>query len=50
LNDSFAGYNILGLNLFSFAAQNTSLHALLAFKVAVEKFAAILMCSSSHIV
>jgi hypothetical protein len=34
LNDSFA---ILGLKLFSFSAQNTSLHALLAFKVSVEK-------------
>jgi hypothetical protein len=37
LNDSFAGQSILGLKLFSFSAQNTSLHALLAFKVSIEK-------------
>jgi hypothetical protein len=35
LNDSFA--SILELKLFSFRAQNTSLHVLLAFKVSVEK-------------
>jgi hypothetical protein len=33
LNDSFAGQSILGLKLFSFSAWNTSLYALLAFKV-----------------
>jgi hypothetical protein len=31
------------LKLFSFSAQKTSLHALLAFKVSVEKSAVILM-------
>jgi hypothetical protein len=40
LNDSFAGRGILGLKLFSFSIQNTSLHAL-AFKVSVEKSAVI---------
>jgi hypothetical protein len=43
LNDSFAGQSILGLKLVSFNSQNTSLHALLAFKVSVEKSATILM-------
>jgi hypothetical protein len=43
LNDSFTGYSILWLKLFSFSAQNTSLHALLAFKVSDEKYAVILM-------
>jgi hypothetical protein len=43
LNDSFAGYSILGLKLFSSSAQKTSLHALLAFNVSVEKSAVILM-------
>jgi hypothetical protein len=42
LNDSFAG-NFPWLKLFSFSAQNTSLHALLAFKVSDEKSAVILM-------
>jgi hypothetical protein len=41
LNDSFAGW--IGLKLFSFSAQNTSLSALLAFKVSVDKSAVILM-------
>jgi hypothetical protein len=40
LNDSFAGYNILGLKFFLFSAWNTSLHIPLAFKVSVEKSAA----------
>jgi hypothetical protein len=31
------------LKLFSFSAQNTSLHVLLAFKISVEKSAMILM-------
>jgi hypothetical protein len=39
--DSFDGYSILGSKLFSFIAQNTSLHALLDFKVSVEKAAVI---------
>jgi hypothetical protein len=43
LNDSFAGYCILGLKLFSFTVQNTSLHVLFAFKFSVEKSAVILM-------
>jgi hypothetical protein len=34
---------MLGLKLFSFSAQKTSLHALLAFKVSIEKSAVILM-------
>jgi hypothetical protein len=34
---------ILGLKLFYFSAQNTSLHGLLAFTVSVEKSAVILM-------
>jgi hypothetical protein len=34
---------MLGLKLFSFNAWNTSLHALLAFKVSVEKSAVILI-------
>jgi hypothetical protein len=43
LNDSFGGLSILGLKLFSFSAWKTSLHALLAFYVSVEKTAVILM-------
>jgi hypothetical protein len=43
LKDSFVGLSILGLKLFSFSAQNNSLHALLAFKVYVEASAVILM-------
>jgi hypothetical protein len=43
LNDCLAGLSILGLKLFSFSAQNTSLYTLLAFKVFVEKSAMILM-------
>jgi hypothetical protein len=43
LNDSFAGYLILALKLFSFSAQNTSLYALFAFKVSVMESAVILM-------
>jgi hypothetical protein len=43
LNDSFAGYSILGLKLFSFSARMISPHALLAFNVSVEKSAVILM-------
>jgi hypothetical protein len=39
LNDSFPGWSILGLKLFSFSVWNTSLHALLAFKVSVENSA-----------
>jgi hypothetical protein len=42
-NDGFTGYSILGLKLFSFNAWNTSLYALLAFKVSVEKSPVILM-------
>jgi hypothetical protein len=41
--DSFDGYSILGSKLFSFIAQNTSLHTLLGFKVSVEKSAVIVM-------
>jgi hypothetical protein len=37
LNDSLGGQSILGLKLLSFSALNTLLHALLAFKVSVEK-------------
>jgi hypothetical protein len=37
LNDSFTGYSILRLKLFSFSAQNTSPHVLPAFNVSVEK-------------
>jgi hypothetical protein len=43
LNDSFAGCSILRLKLFSFRTQNSSLLALLAFKISVEKSAVILM-------
>jgi hypothetical protein len=43
LNDSFAKHSTLGLKLFFFSAQNTLLHALLAYKVSVEKSAVILM-------
>jgi hypothetical protein len=43
LNDSFAGWSILGLKLFSFSAQNTSSQALLAFIVSVEISAVVLM-------
>jgi hypothetical protein len=43
LNDSFAGYSILVLKLFSFSAQNTLLHALLAFKIATQKSGVILV-------
>jgi hypothetical protein len=39
LNDSFGELSILELKLFSFSAQKTSLYALLAFKVSVEKSA-----------
>jgi hypothetical protein len=56
LNDSFAGLSILGLKLYSFSGLNTSLYAILSFKVSVEKSAVILMgltlyiffLSSSH--
>jgi hypothetical protein len=37
LNDSFVELRILGLKLFSLSVQNTSLHALPAFKVSAEK-------------
>jgi hypothetical protein len=37
------------MKLFSFSAQNTSLHALLAFKVSVEKSAMILMGLSFYV-
>jgi hypothetical protein len=37
LNDTFAGYSILGLKFLSFSSQNVSLHALLVFKVSVKK-------------
>jgi hypothetical protein len=43
LNDIFVGFSIQGLNLFSFSAWKTSLHALLAFNVSVEKSAVFLM-------
>jgi hypothetical protein len=43
LNDSFSGYSILGLKLFSLSAQNTLLHAFFAFKASVEKSAVILV-------
>jgi hypothetical protein len=43
LNDSFAGQSILGLKLFSFSAQKTSPHTLLAFNVSVEISAVLLM-------
>jgi hypothetical protein len=43
LNDSFAGYSILGLKLFSFTAWKTSPQALLGFNVSVEKSAVVLM-------
>jgi hypothetical protein len=50
LYDSFAGLSILGLKLFSFSTQKTSLYALLALKVSVEKYAAILMGLPVHII
>jgi hypothetical protein len=43
LNDRFAGESILGLKLFSSSVWNTSLNALLAIKVSVQKCAVILM-------
>jgi hypothetical protein len=43
LNDNFAGQSILGLNLFSFISQKTSLYALLALKVSMEKCAVTLI-------
>jgi hypothetical protein len=43
LNDSLGGQSILGLKLLSFSARNTSLHALLDFKISIEKSAVILM-------
>jgi hypothetical protein len=43
LNDNFARLSILDLKLFSFSAQNTSLHAILAFKVSIAKSAIILL-------
>jgi hypothetical protein len=43
LYDSFAGYSVLGLKLFSFSARKISPQALLAFNVSVEKSAVILM-------
>jgi hypothetical protein len=39
LNDSFVGQNVLGLKLFSFIVWNTSPHAILSFKVSIEKYA-----------
>jgi hypothetical protein len=50
LNDSFAGYSILGVKLFSFSAQNTSLHAFLTFKVSVERSAVILMSLPLYVI
>jgi hypothetical protein len=50
LNDSFSEQNSLELKLFSFSAQNTSLHALLAFKVSVEKSPVILMGLPLHVI
>jgi hypothetical protein len=50
LNDSFAGWSILGLKLFSFSAWKTSLYALLAFKVSIEKSAVILMGLSLYVI
>jgi hypothetical protein len=35
--------SILGLKLFSFNAQKTSFHALLAFKISIEKSAVMLI-------
>jgi hypothetical protein len=43
LNDSFAGQSTLELKLFSFSDWNNSFHALLAFKLSVERSAVILM-------
>jgi hypothetical protein len=48
--NSFSGYSILGLKLFSFSDQKTSLHALLAFKVSVEKSAVILMLLPLYVI
>jgi hypothetical protein len=50
LNDSFSGWSILGLKLFSFNAWKTSLHALLAFNISVEKFSAILMSLPLYVI
>jgi hypothetical protein len=41
---------ILGLKLFSFSAQKTSLHALLDFKVSIEKSAVILMSLPLYVI
>jgi hypothetical protein len=43
LNDSFAGWSIIGLKLFSFSVWKISPQDLLAFNVSVEKSAVILM-------
>jgi uncharacterized Tic20 family protein len=47
---SFAGQSILKLKLFSVSAQNTSLHALLVFKVSVEKSAVIVVALPLYII
>jgi hypothetical protein len=36
LNDSFVGYSIIRLKVFSFSAWNTWFHALIAFKILLE--------------
>jgi hypothetical protein len=43
LNDSFAGWSILGLKLFSSSGQNTLFHPFLAFDVSIEKSTVVLV-------
>jgi hypothetical protein len=50
VNDSFAGQSNLGLKLFSFIPQDTSLSALLAFKVSVDKSAVTPMSLSLQVI
>jgi hypothetical protein len=50
LNGSFAALSILGLKLFSFSVRKTSPHALLDFKVSVEKSAVILVGLPSYVI
>jgi hypothetical protein len=49
LKDSLAGYSILGWQLVSLKAWVTLLHAFLAFRVYVERYEMILMCSLLYV-
>jgi hypothetical protein len=49
LKDSFAGYSLLGWQLFSVRAWTVLLHAFLAFGVCAKRSEVILMCLSLYV-